>query len=171
MSFNNGFQITTIFKTACIVSVLIAAMMLASIGCNSALSNASLPPIEVEGWTNGGPPTDLRGNVVVIDVFATWCVPCIQQTPELVKLHDKYKDQGVKFVAVTDETDGALSEINMFAEQLGVPWPIGYGGRKFTAALKVSGYPTVFVVARDGTVVWNSLQLTGTLEGAIRQVL
>ena len=160
-----------LIKTAVIVSMLMASTLVVSTGCSSALSDASLPPIEVEGWTNGGPPSDLEGNVLVIDVFASWCVPCIQQTPDLVKLHDKYKDQGVKFIAVTDETDGALSEINMFAEQLGVPWPIGYGANKFTAAMKVTGYPTVFVVARDGTIVWNSLQLSGTLEGAIRQVL
>lgn len=91
-------------------------------------------------------------------------------TPDLVKIHEQFKDRGVRFVSLTDETEDALEAIDSFAQQLNVPWPIGYGARKTTAKLAVPGYPTTFVIGRDGKIVWNSFEM-GTLEGAIRKVL
>lgn len=91
-------------------------------------------------------------------------------TPDLVKIHEQYQDRGVRFVSLTDEHESDLEKINSFAQQLNVPWPIAYGARKTTARLNVPGYPTTFVIGRDGTVVWNSFEF-GTLDGAIRQAL
>ena len=94
----------------------------------------------------------------------------MSHTPGLVKIHDQYKDQDVRFVALTDEGESALSDIDTFAQKLSVPWPIGYGARETTMSLNVPGYPTTFVIGRDGKVVWNSFKI-GTLDGAIRTAL
>lgn len=87
-----------------------------------------------------------------------------------MKLHDQYAPRGVKFVALTDESDDSLDEIHRFVEKLDVPWPIGYGAGATIRKLKVPGYPTTFLIGRSGKVVWNSFE-TGTLEGAIRNAL
>ena len=91
-------------------------------------------------------------------------------TPGLVKIHEKYQDRDVKFVSITDETEDALEQINTFATKLKVTWPIGYGARTTSKRLEVPGYPTTFVIGRDGNVVWNSFEM-GTLDGAIRKAL
>ncbi len=87
-----------------------------------------------------------------------------------MKLHDQYAPRGVKFVALTDETESSLAEIDRFVERLNVPWPIGYGAGSTIRKLKVPGYPTTFVIGRNGKVVWNSFE-SGTLDGAIRNAL
>ena len=91
-------------------------------------------------------------------------------TPDLVRIQEEYGDRGVRFLALTDEPPADLEKIHQFAQQLQVPWPIGYGAGETIAALRVPGYPTTFVVGRDGHIVWHSFQ-TGTLDGAIRKAL
>ena len=94
----------------------------------------------------------------------------MQHTPGLVKIHDQYAARGVKFVALTDEPAADLDKIETFASRLNVPWPIGYGAGATTAEFEIPGYPTTFVIGRNGQVVWNSFEM-GTLEGAIRKAL
>lgn len=94
----------------------------------------------------------------------------MQHTPDLVQIHDEYADRGVKFVALTDQTADALESIESFATKLKVPWPIGYGADETTKKFEIPGYPTTFVIGRNGKVVWNSFE-TGTLDGAIRKAL
>lgn len=94
----------------------------------------------------------------------------MQHTPGLVKIHDKYSDRGVKFVALTQEKADALEKIENFVSTLEVPWPIGYGARETTSQYEIPGYPTTFVIGRNGKVVWNSFEM-GTLDGAIRKAL
>lgn len=94
----------------------------------------------------------------------------MQHTPGLVQTYNKYKDRGVQFISLTDETVDDLEKIDAFALQLKVAWPIGYGARETTRNFKIPGYPTTFVIGRDGKVVWNSFEM-GTLDGAIRKVM
>ena len=94
----------------------------------------------------------------------------MQHTPGLVKIHDKYADRGVKFVALTQEDAGAMQKIENFVSTLKVPWPIGYGATETTQKYEIPGYPTTFVIGRNGKVVWNSFEM-GTLDGAIRKAL
>ena len=94
----------------------------------------------------------------------------MQHTPGLVKIHDQYADRGVKFVALTDEPVADLDKIETFASRLNVPWPIGYGAGETTRKFEIPGYPTTFVIGRNGQVVWNSFEM-GTLEGAIRKAM
>ena len=94
----------------------------------------------------------------------------MQHTPGLVQIHNKYVDRGVKFVALTDESAQDLDRIEKFVSHLNVPWPIGYGAGKTTRQFQIPGYPTTFVIGRNGKVLWNSFEM-GTLEGAIRKAL
>jgi len=94
----------------------------------------------------------------------------VQHSPGLVQIHDEYADRGVKFVALTDEGAEAIDGIEEFAAKLNVPWPIGYGASATTKQFEIPGYPTTFVIGRNGKVVWNSFEM-GSLDGAIRKAL
>lgn len=133
----------------------------------------ALPEIVAEGWVNGSGPAsaDLAGHVYVLDVWATWCGPCRGAAAELVELHEKYKDQGVAFIGLSTETARDLPEIQKFIDHFKVTWPNGYGADRTINQLAVEWIPRVWVVGKDGKVVWeNSLQ-NGSLEEGIKTAL
>lgn len=131
------------------------------------------PPLVADGWFNGAAPTpeELKGEIYVVDVWASWCAPCRNATPEVIKLYEKYQDQGIRFFALTVDDDAeGLEAAKIFVKRAGVPWPNGYGGST-PAALGVTMLPTVFVVGRDGRVLWNNHASRGTLDDAIASAL
>lgn len=133
---------------------------------------APLPPIAAEGWIHGPPPTmdELRGRVVVIDAWATWCGPCRREAPRLAKLHARYRDRGVVFLGLTDEGAESLPAIEAFLRGTGVTWPNGYGAGETLARFQHEGIPAVWVVGRDGTIVWN-FDSSGEIEDGIEKAL
>ncbi|HEV2488517.1 MAG TPA: TlpA disulfide reductase family protein [Candidatus Acidoferrales bacterium] len=94
----------------------------------------------------------LKGKVVFLNFWATWCGPCRQEIPELVTLQSKYKDQLLVIGASEDEASPA--QIANFAKQVGINYPVimsspqleqEYGG--------VAALPTSFVIDEQGRVV------------------
>lgn len=132
----------------------------------------ALPAILAEGWLNGEVPAPekLAGHVIVLDVWASWCGPCRAKAPELVELHHKYKDRGVLFIGLTTESSGELREIRKFLDRFGITWPNGYGADHTLDELGVEGIPRVWVVGKDGKVLWED-GLDGTVEQAIEMAL
>lgn len=96
---------------------------------------------------------DHRGEVVVLNFWATWCVPCLIEMPEFVRLQDELRDQGVQFVGVSQDP-GGLDDIRPFAERLEVNYPLlpdpelditaQFGG--------VPVLPTTFILNREGAI-------------------
>lgn len=131
-----------------------------------------MPPIVAERWINGEGPTseELAGHVVVLDVWASWCTYCRVDAPELVALHEKYKDQGVIFIGLSTESADFLPDMQAYVTACGFTWPNGYGADLTIDALKIEGIPRIWVVGKDGTIVWDNW-LEGTIEEAIRKGL
>ena len=129
-----------------------------------------LPKIEAEGWVNG-PLPDLTGKVVVVDAWATWCLPCLIEAPHLVKTYRRFSERGdVVFVGLTVEPSGMLPEIETFLRETGIEWPNGYGAVETLMHLRAEYIPAVWVANKEGVIVWNS-DSSGDLEGAIEQAL
>ena len=94
---------------------------------------------------------DLRGKVVVVDFWSSWCAPCRAEGPILAETYRKWRDSGVEFVgiAIWDEVD----PVNEFIEQHGIEYINGIDNGRILVDWGVSGIPEKFFVSADGRVV------------------
>jgi thiol-disulfide isomerase/thioredoxin len=119
---------------------------------------------------------DLKGKVVVIDFWATWCGPCVGEMPKNKEIYAQYKDKGVEFIGVSldqSEADGGLKALKDFVAQNGITWPQYYQGNywqsDFSSSWGIQSIPTVFVVDADGNL--NSTDAHGQLETLLPTLL
>jgi peroxiredoxin len=104
--------------------------------------------------------SDLRGQVVVVDYWATWCGPCRIAMPHLQKLYDTYKSQGVTVLALSVDQKG-LEVVRPFIQQNGFTFPVAMADEKSVSAFgNFSSIPTTVIVRPDGRV---HTTLTGAL--------
>lgn len=127
-----------------------------------------LPNIDAVAWVNGAAPReqDLRGKIVVIEVWASWCGPCQEKMPHVVKLYEEYASRGVVFLGLTPEEESELPEIRKMIAKYGVKWPNGWGAMGTIQALEAEMLPMLYVFGTDGKMVWYSPH-----RGDVRQVL
>lgn len=95
---------------------------------------------------------ELRGKVVMVDFWASWCPPCRQEAPDLARVYLEYQDKGVEFVGVSIWDDpGAAKD---YLEEFQVSYPNGVDPQGTRAiAYGVRGIPEKFFVSPDGTIV------------------
>ena len=126
--------------------------------------------ISAQSWINSpAPPTlaGFKGNVVVLEFFATWCGPCRSATPHLVKLFNDNYNRGLRVVGLTNEADYNL--VYGFASELKVNYPVGVGSRS-GLDYSVSAIPKAFLLDRSGTVIWSGHPMSG-LDAALEKAL
>lgn len=110
----------------------------------------------------------LRGRVVVLDFWATWCVPCVQSMPQIQKLADKFADQPVTVIGLNQDDRGKDKKIREFLAEKKITFrqfldPAGKLGRKF----KVAAIPCTFVLDKQGVVQAVHVGMTQGLETTI----
>lgn len=94
----------------------------------------------------------LRGKVVYLDYWASWCVPCRQSFPWMNEMHSRYGDKGLVIVAVNVDRDAA--EARSFLTQYPAAFIVAYDPEGKTAkALALKGMPSSFVIDRQGQIV------------------
>jgi len=114
------------------------------------------PAITAQGWVNGEPPADLEGKVIVVDEWATWCLPCRKEAPHLVATYNEFKDRDdVVFIGLTSQGEDSLPAIKSFLDDTGITWPNGYGAVETLVGFKAEYIPRAWVIGRSGRVVWN----------------
>lgn len=93
--------------------------------------------------------SELRGDVVMINFWASWCAPCRQEMPLLEEMYKKYSDLGFVLLGVNVEEDSSLSE--ELLREIRVSFPILYDNtNKVTKLYKVVAMPSTIMVDRDG---------------------
>ncbi len=88
-----------------------------------------------------------------------------------MQTYAKYRNQNVKFVSLTWETDLQREAVVEFVERFGITWPVGLAANETLAALDVEGYPTLIVIGRDGRIIWKDHFAENGLEQAIEHAL
>lgn len=96
---------------------------------------------------------DYKGQVVVLNVWATWCGPCREELPSLERLYKAYGAQGLKLVAVSIDKEISEDSIRAFANHFGLTFEILHDPTgSVEQAYQTTGYPETFVIGREGTI-------------------
>jgi cytochrome c biogenesis protein CcmG/thiol:disulfide interchange protein DsbE len=96
---------------------------------------------------------DYRGQVVMINVWATWCLPCRVEMPSIEALHEAYGPKGLRILAVSIDDPGTDSAIRAFVKEYGLTFEVLHDPRgKISDLYDIMGYPETFIVGKDGVI-------------------
>ena len=96
---------------------------------------------------------DYKGQVVLLNVWATWCPPCQAELPSLQRLYQAYGDKGLKLVAVSIDDYVTEDSIRAFAKNFGITFEILHDSTHAIERIyQTTGYPESFVIGREGTI-------------------
>ena len=128
------------------------------------------PEIVAEDWINVDGCLDwacLRGQVVLLDFWATWCDPCLANITHLNQIHEKYREDGFQVVSLVEETRPFMEK---FIEKHPIRYPIG-SNTSSGGAYGVHAIPYVFLVDRTGRISWHGYPDPPTVEEQISSAL
>jgi cytochrome c biogenesis protein CcmG/thiol:disulfide interchange protein DsbE len=96
---------------------------------------------------------DYKGQVVILNIWATWCEPCQVEIPKLEKLYQEYGDKGLKLVAVSIDDYVSEDSIRSFARTYGMTFEILHDStHAIERQYQATGYPETFVIGKEGTI-------------------
>jgi len=99
----------------------------------------------------------LRGKVVLVNFWATWCPPCRKEMPDLQALYNRFQDRGLIILAISDEEQ---EKVKPFIAEYKITYPVLLDpGRKVNDLFQVEGIPKSFVYDRDGKMVAQSIDM------------
>jgi peroxiredoxin len=119
----------------------------------------------------------LRGKVVFLNLWATWCPPCRAEMPSMEALYQRFRDRDFAMLAVAEDSDGATS-VAPFVRDLGLTFPILLDtDNRLPARYGVTGYPETFIIDRAGNVAkhfigpedWSRPEMIAYIESLLRQ--
>ena len=98
--------------------------------------------------------SELRGTVVVINFWATWCLPCREETPTLQKSYEQYKDSGVLILGVDLTNQDSMNDVSAFVQEFKLSYPIllDRDGSVSNTLYQIKGLPSTFFVDREGII-------------------
>lgn len=95
--------------------------------------------------------SDLRGKVILLDFWATWCGPCRSEIPSFVQFASRYRDQGFRVLGIVIHDNP--QNVPGFYRQFRMNYPVAMGSERLEGLYGgISGLPTAFLIGRDGNI-------------------
>jgi thiol-disulfide isomerase/thioredoxin len=110
---------------------------------------------------------DLAGEVVLVNVWATWCAPCVEEIPALVELHAQQSARGFTVVGINIDAAKHDGRVADFAEEFAIPYPIWRDPESLSLqALRGDGLPVSVLIDRRGKLRWKHVGLVDVRDPA-----
>lgn len=98
---------------------------------------------------------DLRGQVVLLNVWATWCAPCRAEIPVLQDLHERRGGEGLRVVGVSVDDPSARDDVQRFSRELGMTYAIWLDpAERVSSTFRLHGIPSTIVIGKNGRERW-----------------
>ena len=139
-----------------LIATLVTIRLLAAlIGCYSgnrpARIGSNAPDFSLQDSDHKVTLSQFRGQVVVLNFWATWCPPCVEETPSLVQMQARLKDKGVVVLAVSIDADDAA--YHKFLKEYGVNMvTVRDEAKKASSLYGTFGWPESYVIDRNGVI-------------------
>lgn len=137
-----------------VVILLVIGIVYSFVAPTTITAASKMPAFELEDVMTGTSISSeaFKGKSLLVIFFATWCPPCIQEIPDLIKLHKKYGENGFSVVAFS--VDQEKQVVQKLVERKEINYPVMMADKAVTKDFGgVYGIPTSFLVSKRGTVV------------------
>ena len=105
---------------------------------------------------------DMKGKVILIDFWATWCGPCIAELPTVIDAYEKYHDQGFEIIGISLDNAKDEDKLKDFVKDKKMPWPQAFDGKGWQNSLAkkfgITSIPATFLIGKDGKVASSNLR-------------
>jgi len=128
------------------------------------------PDLEFVGQEGGSVRlSELKGNVVLVNVWASWCGPCKLELPVVQRMYDSYSDRN--FVVVAVNVDADRKRVSPFMKQFNISVPVYYAAPEDAGPLTARGIPTTFLLATDRTLLDSQVGFAPAVEERWKKIL
>ena len=153
---------------------VLAAATLGLLACSSHAEPAVGQPLDLKFQSVDGKPVDiatLKGKVVLVDFWATWCGPCIGEIPHVKAAYEKLHSKGFEIIGIS--LDSNKAKLETFVKDKGMTWPQFFDGKgwknEISTKFGIHSIPQMWLVDKKGNLV--DLQGRQNLEAKVEKLL